>query len=244
MKMPISLARKLEPLENLIPGRFQLPLRYCGQRLLGALEPEMKYLPSLVNSSYVAIDVGANKGIYSYVLAKYAKHVYCFEPISELCDYIKKYKTDKLTVINSALSDDAGKLTLKIPINRGKLITTRASLVRFDKGELRQVDVNKLDSYEYKDVGFIKIDVEGAEEKVIFGGINTLKKYRPVLLIEMFYEHHQSRRCKDLFDLLVGLDYKPILIGNLGPQLCDAGLFTRAELSKNIIFIPSGHDFL
>ncbi len=188
--------------------------------------------------------MSVNKGIYSYALTKYARHVYCFEPISELCDYMKKYKTDKLSVINSALSDEVGNLTLKIPIKGGRRVTTRASLVCSDEGDLRQVEVNKLDSYGYKDVGFIKIDVEGVEEKVILGGLDTLKKYKPVLLIEMFYENYQSGRCKNLFDFLVDFGYEPILIDKFGPQLCGTGLFSCAELSLNLIFVPHGHNFL
>ncbi|WAK02060.1 FkbM family methyltransferase [Methylobacter sp. YRD-M1] len=244
MGIPINLARKLEILENLIPRRFQLPLRYYGQRLLGALEPEMKYLSLLVNPSMIAIDAGANKGIYSYALSRCAKHVYCFEPISELCAYIKNYQSNKLTVINSALSDETGKLTLKIPIKDGKRITTRASLVCHDEGELRQVDVNKLDSYGYKDVGFIKIDVEGAEEKVIMGGLSTIKEYNPVLLIEMFYEKNQSERCRKLFNFLMGIGYKAISIDKFGPQVCNERIFECTELSRNIIFVPNGHNFL
>lgn len=244
MGIPINLARKLEFFEKLMPRRFQLPLRYYGQRFLGTLEPEMKYLSLLVNPSFVAIDVGANKGIYSYALAKYARHVYCFEPIVELCDYIKNYKTTKLTVINSALSDEAGNLTLRIPLKGGRRVTTRASLISSDEGEPRKVQVNKLDFYGYKDVGFIKIDVEGLEEKVISGGLDTVRKYKPVLLIEMFYERSQNKRCRKLFEFLVGIGYKPIMIDKFGPHLCDEKVFDNAELSKNIIFVPDGHEFL
>jgi FkbM family methyltransferase len=242
--IPINFARKLESIERLIPRRYQLPVRYYGQHLLGALEVEMKYLPQLVDRNSIAIDVGANKGIYSYALTRYAKHVYCFEPISELCDYIKNYKTDKLTVISSALSNEAGILNFNIPIMKGRRVTTRASLVGSDIGELRRVDVNQLDSYGYTNVGFIKIDVEGAEEKVINGGIGTINKYKPVLLIEMFYQKNENERCKNLFNFLVNIGYKPILIDKSGPRLCDVNLFNSEELSRNVIFVPHGHDFM
>lgn len=244
MPVPMRFSRKLESLEKLIPKQYRLPIRYYGQRTLGALEVEMRYLPQLVDSSHIAIDVGANKGVYSYALAKYVKHVYCFEPISELCDYLGNYKTDKLTIINSALSDGEGRLVLNIPKRDGRQVTTRASLVRSSDGELREVNVERLDSHGFENVGFIKIDVEGAEEKVVIGAIETIKRYKPVLLIEMFYTNYQGERCSEIFNFLVGLGYKPILITSSGPVLCDAKLFSGEGLSRNIIFVPDGHRFL
>jgi len=46
------------------------------------------------------------------------------------------------------------------------------------------VPMRTLDSFDYTDIGFIKIDVEGYEYKVLLGAKETIKKYRPVLLVE------------------------------------------------------------
>ena len=49
--------------------------------------------------------------------------------------------------------------------------------------EFRKVPVKTLDSFNLKDIGFIKIDVEGFEEKVIRGGLLTIisNNYPPIL---------------------------------------------------------------
>lgn len=48
-----------------------------------------------------------------------------------------------------------------------------------------EVPIHTLDSYDLKDVDFIKIDVEGFEPKVLMGAEQTIKKYWPVLCIEI-----------------------------------------------------------
>jgi hypothetical protein len=58
------------------------------------------------------------------------------------------------------------------------------------------VDLITLDSYvknkEIKKIDFIKIDVDGGEYEIIMGAINTLKKFKPFILIEL-----SSREFKD-----------------------------------------------
>lgn len=46
------------------------------------------------------------------------------------------------------------------------------------------VPVATLDSFAIENVGLIKIDVEGFEEEVLKGGIETINRCRPVLYIE------------------------------------------------------------
>ncbi|WP_083908657.1 FkbM family methyltransferase [Thioalkalivibrio thiocyanodenitrificans] len=244
MKLPITFSRKLEVLEKAVPKSLRLPLRYHGQRFVGALEPEMYYLDVLVDPHRVAIDVGANKGIYSYALTKRAQHVYGFEPISELCDYIRRYGSPRLTAINSALADENGEFTLRIPVSNGRRVTTRASLVGNTHGEERRVRVRTLDSYDFKDVGFVKIDVEGAEERVIAGGQSTIQRDKPVLLVEVFYENGQSERCREIVTFLRTLGYESIIVTGTGPCLCGNDIFSHENGSRNILFVPKSHRFL
>ena len=41
-----------------------------------------------------------------------------------------------------------------------------------------------LDSFNYKNVGFIKYDIEGYELRAIKGSEETIKKYFPVIVVE------------------------------------------------------------
>jgi hypothetical protein len=51
------------------------------------------------------------------------------------------------------------------------------------------VNMATLDSFGLTNVGFIKIDVEGHEEAVLHGGLQTLKREMPNLMIEIEERH-------------------------------------------------------
>jgi hypothetical protein len=47
------------------------------------------------------------------------------------------------------------------------------------------VQVETIDSYLFQDVGFIKIDVEGYEKFVLEGAVDTIKRCRPTIQLEI-----------------------------------------------------------
>lgn len=69
----------------------------------------------------------------------------------------------------------------------------------------------------------IKLDVEGAEAQVLKGGINTLKKYHPYILIEV----HNIQAMKEVVELLLKMRYK-IKIVNDG-ELSTSRAFIACE---------------
>lgn len=74
------------------------------------------------------------------------------------------------------------------------------------------VTMRTIDSYGFDDVDFIKIDVEGAELGVLRGAVETIKRCRPAVQMEIM-----EKQCKlfgytpqDLYDFLVQQDYVPV----------------------------------
>lgn len=211
-----SLAQRFQSIENLVPPRWRLPLRYHGQRLVGGLEPEMNLLGGLVKPDGVALDIGANRGVYAYALATIAGEVHCFEPLPECCSFINAWKSPKITVHNVALSDRRAVLRLYIPIVDGREIQTRASLDRPDGlCASRDVDVLTLDSFSFARVDFIKIDVEGLEAAVLSGARHTLESYHPTMLVEIDRARHNCDSFLAVHTVLRELGY--------GAHVCDAG---------------------
>jgi hypothetical protein len=47
------------------------------------------------------------------------------------------------------------------------------------------VKVDKIDDYNLKDIGFIKVDCQNHEKEVVEGAIQTIDKYSPVLCLEL-----------------------------------------------------------
>lgn len=116
------------------------------------------------------IDIGAAIGEYATNLD--FNKIYVFEPDKKLlwtchANLVNADKEDKTETFQVALSDKEGEDTI------------------FVNGvdEFRKVPVKTLDSFNLKDIGFIKIDVEGFEEKVIRGGLLTIisNNYPPIL---------------------------------------------------------------
>ena len=54
-------------------------------------------------------------------------------------------------------------------------------------GEIRQIEVQvkPLDEFTLSDVTFIKIDVEGHDVEVLTGASETIKRWRPYVLVEV-----------------------------------------------------------
>lgn len=67
-------------------------------------------------------------------------------------------------------------------------------------------NINSLDTYEFKKVNLLKIDVEGDEYKVLQGAINTIQKHKPKIIIET----HSKKLHYDCNTFLENLGYKLI----------------------------------
>ena len=170
-------------------------------------EWELKELPAYVDKARIAIDVGGNVGEYSYHLGRLARKVVTFEPNPLYVDRLRRAGLGQ-HLEQVALSDHVGSAELRIPLWDGKEDMGMASLEAGAVPEsvlARTVNVplKRLDDYAFQDVGFIKIDVEGHEESVLKGGLETIARERPVLLIEI-EERHNAGGLQRICSLLSG----------------------------------------
>jgi len=135
------------------------------------------------------VDVGSYRGEILREMVKIVPNgqIFAFEPVPENYHYIvKKFKN--VTLFNVALSDKRGTSTFcHVPGRPAK-----SGLKRLEYPDSNEkineivVDVETLDNLIPKSipVDFIKVDVEGAELSVLRGGLELLKKYKPVVVFE------------------------------------------------------------
>jgi FkbM family methyltransferase len=151
------------------------------------------------------LDIGANVGMsaLSIFALKPNAQVISFEPNPINYPYLDKI-VNKFTNFEYqpiGLGDREGILTFYYPIYNGKAMTALGSfnyenaarwlnsntVYFFDQKKLKieqtSVQVKTLDSFNLNP-DFIKIDVEGFESYVLLGAKETLKRCRPILLIE------------------------------------------------------------
>jgi len=148
------------------------------------------------------LDIGAHTGTYSIALASHAAKVHSFEPQKmtyyALCGSIALSNAKNVTAHNVALGapDQVGIQTLNIRSNDGG----GSSLQTFADPVLaqEQVEVRTLDSYNFQNIGFIKMDVEDNELNVLKGATQTIKQNNyPTILFESNHEN------KPLFSYII-----------------------------------------
>jgi FkbM family methyltransferase len=145
-------------------------------------------LSALVPTGKLAIDAGANVGVYSYWIARSASEVVAFEPQPRLAKRLAASGIPGVTVHNVALSDADGVAELHVPRSSYSGI---ASLKELDvPANTVQVHLATLDSFELADVGFFKIDVEGHEEPLLHGAEESLRRSSATVYVEIEERHN------------------------------------------------------
>ena len=196
------------------PDGFKLLIRSYKKQ-----EPELYELGWLVQQSSIAVDIGANKGAYTYALSRLVRekgYVLAVEPIAELADYLRKASSElSLPVIveQCCLSSKDGHGDLYIPIGEsGELLTGLAKLGKPSDSnmETRKVKLKHLDdilNQRKLRVSFIKCDVEGHEIEVFRGALGILKADRPNLLVEI-EKQHVDQPIQEHFAFFLNQNYK------------------------------------
>jgi FkbM family methyltransferase len=158
-------------------------------------EVELHLVEFLCRRDQDAIDVGANYGGYVHFMRRYAKRVIAFEPIPEFVDLLRRKFPPNVTIESIALSDRAGDAELHVPLIDGETvwggstISVQASTV-YQAHRTFKVRTERLDNVYAGTVGFIKIDVEGHEQAVLDGAVETIDRCQPRVLVEV--EEHMS----------------------------------------------------
>jgi FkbM family methyltransferase len=185
----------------------------------GRLDHDQNMLPLVlkhIKPGDTVLDVGAYIGdhtiAYSNAVGKHGK-VLAFEPNEDafacLQHNLSEYKNTEL--FNSCVGETSGKMVLvKYDDNVGM------TYVKPGKGKTKSLTI---DSLELERCDFIKIDVEGFELKVLEGAEETIKKFRPKMLIEIndFTLHRAGITQNDIYIFLIqhNYSYKNIFGGSI-----------------------------
>lgn len=170
-------------------------------------------------SGSLILDVGANRGLVLDALLRLAPEarIVAFEPNARLAAaLVARYRGDpRVEVRAQALGERAETATLWLPIYRhwtfdglasldpeaarGWLAADRLYGFRADRLRLEPLAVEtvRLDDLELRPA-FVKLDVQGHEYAVLRGGEATLRRDRPVLLVEAGEDARVERLLRDL----------------------------------------------
>jgi len=154
-----------------------------------------KYIKECYIDNTNMIDIGANIGTSTLTMSRYISKkckIYSFEPVY--------YKILEMNIIENNLSEiveiypiglsnkeeilKGGEIDFNQKANYG--FTTLENLEKSDEDCRYNIYLKTLDSLNLPNISFIKLDVEGCERIVLEGAINTILKFTPTFLIEIW----------------------------------------------------------
>ncbi len=241
---PSTLEEKLK--YALIPG--SLYIRYRVWKELRRGERELALVPFLVDPARAALDVGANKGVWTWMLAQHCPKVFALEPNPKPFKVLARCKPANAEAWQIAASNATGEAELRIPLGRKGYSNQGGSLnaekVGAQYGSVR-VPAKKLDDCGLPPIGFIKIDVEGFEAEVLSGAAALIQRDRPVLVIEM-EEAHTRKPIETMVAEVEALGYAAFALrhgqltpfSRLDPEANHRHPAARADYIFNFIFLP------
>jgi FkbM family methyltransferase len=215
-------------------------------------EPEFSVLAGLeIGEGECLVDVGANRGQSIDAMRLYhpPAPIVAFEPQSALAAMLhERYAGNNVEVRAAGLGTETRSLTLFTPHYAGWRFDGLASLDRseaeswlnartvigFDAAKLalheETVAVRRLDD-EGLSPAFMKFDIQGAESAALKGGAATIKRFKPVLLVETGVNEGLVRQIEGL-----GYDAYNVVHERLVPRLHQVrnAVFVHPERARGL----------
>lgn len=208
---------------------------------------------SLINKDDVCIDVGANFGWYTTLMAQICGaggEVHAFEPVPQsFRELVKNYalsgSPNNVFINELALGDKKG--VVSINVFDGEPTGHASIAVKADADSLSvQCNMGTLDDYLVEhsigDVNFVKVDIEGAEMTFLQGAERLFKQEKPpILLMEMALE--QTRHFEYLPDDLIKFIgsrgcYEFLAADEARGKLRQIDGFADDDIGANVFCIP------
>lgn len=207
--------------------RIKLPARYIRYFPADYEAENFSLLRKHIRPGAVVLDIGAHIGLFSVIAAKWAgavAKVYAFEPAPSTHRVLDRtirmnHLEGQVVPVNSAMGLAPGSIDFFVSDHEAD---NSNSLVPYKSDRpLRAIPV-KLDSIDHfvsaqnlEQVDFIKMDVEGAEFDTLRGGLDVIRRFRPVIILAIHPEPILNRNdsLEALYDVLQRLPYQILLNG-------------------------------
>ena len=171
---------------------------------------QRKYALRQVKNFHTAIDIGGNIGFWSRDFCDKFENVIIFEPDASNIECLKANLSGKenYTLHEVGLgSKEETKTFYKSMTTSGGHSFFRDEIFEQNVEE-SQLQIKRLDDYNYKNVGLIKIDTQGSEQDILLGAERTLLENDCVLNVEIEHKNDaQKAKGKQIISYLNSLGY-------------------------------------
>lgn len=232
-----------------------------ARRLLGGRSDvsEMRLLDELALQGRVAVDVGAHAGNWTFTLARHVQpsgRVIAYEALPHygqaLSLALRILRVRNVEIRTVAVGESERTMSLRWRSETDELLTGRTHIdpgADASKGVIG-IPMVSLDhdlaarGITPSEVGFVKIDVEGAELEVLRGAANLLREGRPAVYLEAEpkWVARMGHSVRDIFAEMDLQGYRPYLTSgtNRVPTDPDAYLaqYSSERAYNNVLFLP------
>ncbi len=193
---------------------------------------QLMLLGKILKEDMVFFDIGANKGEFTVFAAKRLGkgRVFAFEPVKGLCIELKANVTanhfQQVDIVNKGLGNSNTQAVIfnaekkyDHEINWGTYSIYRRKGVDHPSGT---IELMKLDDFvndrKIAAVDIMKIDIEGAELEMLRGAEQTIRRFKPVIFIEIneVTSSAAGYHSLDILAYLANVGYRLELIGRNG----------------------------
>jgi FkbM family methyltransferase len=195
-------------------------------------QAETRYMREKIGLGDTVIDIGANIGWFSLLAAARcgdSGHVHAFEPHPVIARYLNRSIHDsrvdnRVTLHQLALDEKRGEAVLGARANTNNpghnwlLGAHEKSDAQFDRHKVATARLDDL--LPDATPAIIKIDVEGAEARVMRGARDLLRRAKPLVLSELFPEQLKAVSgvtASDFIGEMAQLGYQCWELGHAGP---------------------------
>lgn len=178
------------------------------QDWINGIRPELLNHFSNSDPKGTVIQAGGNFGLYPVLYTEFFETVYTFEPdpMNFFCLGLN-CQFNNIIKMNLALGDKPGNARMinRSPVNYGM------NCIEETSSHVNSIPIVNIDSFDFQDVRLLQLDLEGYELPALQGAVNTINKYKPLMIIEAT-EEWSPETYKPIVDFLDTLGYKPTKI--------------------------------
>ena len=145
------------------------------------------------------IQAGGNCGVYPLLYKEIFDTVYTFEPdpLSFFCLTVN-CQMPGISKFNCAIGEGPGSAVMN------ELFVENRGMNKVELTDEPAIPVVAIDSFGFKNVGVIQLDLEGFEPQALRGAIRTIEKYHPMIILEC------ESNYDEVFAVIEPLGYKPL----------------------------------
>jgi len=182
-----------------------------------------KKISNFVKNKNVVIQAGGNAGYYPKLYSEIFNEVYTFEPEPLLFFCLNlNTPTPNVHKFQACLGDKHKMVSLNNTCDTYGHGGTHVA--EFDGGNIPTLMIDNLN---LQVCDLIHLDIEGYEKKAILGGVETIKRCKPVIVIEYysFWLERYGTNLEEIESILTSLEYKYI-----------------AEVQGDRVYVPNNYN--